>query len=311
MHAHVSTERSKDRAHEWAQRLHQRELRLRFTFVVVQSGSPTAEPALSKLLQKRDRGCALRLYLALLWMAGSEGGQRGRRSGTRQPEPGRAFKLEPDYRPHTCEVSLDELRDLVGLANTSSNRNINRRLRKALGALEHLELIELESLGDDPAVQLQVQLRREDGSGRDYSDPGKVRDAYIRMDHRFFTNGWLAVLPPHAVAVYLLYRVQSESRGPSDPEWVFANPTRLESLRSFDHSTRKRGEVVGEAYGLLRSRPASSAVARKMFLPLSMNTRQDPFARVAPALPPPDNPSHASMQRHMAQHPEAHPGPPP
>jgi hypothetical protein len=147
-------------------------------------------PPLALLLRGGQGGeVRLKLYLTLLWAAG-----RGRddRHKTR-PYPARAWA------------------ELLALPDPAGNGQ--RRIRDAIQWLEEQQLIHTERT---PGRPLTIQLRRDDASGKAYTNPGSDAtrkkkskagfpqdDLYISLPPNFWTDGWIIRLSGRAIAMLL------------------------------------------------------------------------------------------------------------
>lgn len=225
--------------------------RIRRDFIRRSDASGTAPLA---LLLRGGRGgdVRLKLYLSLLWAAG-----RGRddRHKTR-PYPARAWA------------------GLLALPDPSGNGQ--RRIRDALQWLTKQQLINIEREKGSP---LTIQLRRDDGSGSAYTNPGSDatrkkaskagfprRDLFISLPATFWTDGWIIRLSGRAIAMFLIL-ADVTFASPDDYAWIAPGLARerygisedtwskgLAELRKHDLVQVKKMPVGEDEFDVIRTR---------------------------------------------------------
>lgn len=195
------------------------------------------------MLLRGSRGAMrLKLYLAVLWMAGG---------GTRE-------------RGHAVRLPARAYAELLNLNNPADSGQ--RRVREALSSFADAGLVRLTSTPGHPT---NVALLREDASGETYDRPGghfkKGRDGdgdapdeaskalvhhFVRLGPEFWTQGWAQVLGAPATAVLLAMLVVTQN-GERKNGWLSVSERRRYGL-SGDTWTRGTAELV--AFGLLAVR---------------------------------------------------------
>ncbi len=189
----------------------------------------------------------LKLYLALLWMAG--GGR--------------------DDRGHAVTFPARAYAELLALDDPEGNGQ--RRVREALTSFAEQRLINLEERPGHPKT---VGLLREDGSAEPYDRPGdhfkKADDGeanpaedrsatavhrFVRLGPEFWTQGWAQVLSAPAIAVLLTMLVVTIN-GREHNQWVSLSERRLYGL-SDDTWTRGTAELVEHGILAVRRAPVS------------------------------------------------------
>jgi hypothetical protein len=222
-----------------SQRLKHRPLRVRFSFVRNDEGDPGPPPLARLLRGGRGGGVRLKLLLSLLWAAG--GGDERHKTNA---YPARAW------------AALLDLPDPEG--------NGQRRIRDAVQWLEAHEFVRTERHPGKPMV---LQLLREDGSGRAYTDPAKTaralkegrfqkakaREYHVTLPDSFWTEGWIVTLSPRAVAMLLVLADVTFS----DREWDWASPRIARQRYGLSEDTWSRGTAELKARGIIevRKRP--------------------------------------------------------
>lgn len=207
-------------------------------------GTDTAVPALPWLLQgKGSSGTPFKLYLLLLWLAGSKGGAQDR--GSLHAHVGR---LEG---PHTAVVSFDDIADLLLIAGFKK-RASNSGYRLIVSSLRKLRDEHLIELSDD---EQSIRLLAEDRSGSPYSDPGSAyketnsaSDRYIKLPHEFFTSGWFSALPAPAILALLVHRWHWIDGRPRPTAF---NEETLAKYVAVSKTTMTRGERLLTHWGVL------------------------------------------------------------
>lgn len=230
-----------------AERVRNRETTIRHGFIRLPRDREHAEddrPPLAMLLRGSRGAMRLKLYLAVLWLAG--GGET--KKGHAVTFPARAYA------------------ELLGLDDPAGNGQ--RRVREGLASFAEAGLLTLRARPGHPKT---VALLREDASGERYDRPGdhfkNVADGeqaasaeaskasdhqFVRLGPEFWTQGWAQVLSAPAVAVLLAMLVVTRS-GREPNQWLSLSERRLYGL-SDDTWTRGTAELVG--YGILAVRRA-------------------------------------------------------
>jgi hypothetical protein len=226
------TERATRAARTLSARLKNRPLRVRFSFIRSDEGGA---PPLARLLRGGRGGeVRLKLYLSLLWAAGG-GDERHKTT-----YPARAW------------AALLDLPD--------PEKNGQRRVRDAIQWLEAQELIHVERREGRPMV---IQLLRDDGSGRAYTEPAdalkrarekaKQREYHVTLPDSFWTEGWIAMLSARAVAMLLVIGVVTWT----DEEWDWVSPRIARARYGISEDTWSKGIAELKARGIIdiRRRP--------------------------------------------------------
>jgi len=197
-------------------------------------------PSLVRMIQGSGRSpVPFKLYLLLLWMAGSAGGVDPERTRwVRMPDPERLTG------PHTTVLDLQLAAEVLLLDDFSpqSSNKVRRRLESALGVLAND--IGLLEVGADGA---SIRLLAEDGSGGAYTDPFSEdqteREPYTRLPSDFFLNGWFSVMTPPEIFALLLHTHDSgRFDGDGKPLGTFFNEERLRKFAPISGRTMDRGE---------------------------------------------------------------------
>lgn len=206
---------------------------VRHSFVRVREESEEGAqlPPLAALIRGSKGGALrIRLYLALLWMAG---GGDGRHSVT---FPARAFA------------------ELLGLPDPPGRGE--RRVREAFKLFQKQQLIRIESQPGKPGT---VFLLQEDASGAAYTRPGEHTTAAkkrgeIELEHLFvqlpaslWTQGWALTLSAPALAMLLVLLVLTEN-GHKPKQWVSPSLRRRYGLSD---DTWTRGIAELKDHGLI------------------------------------------------------------
>jgi hypothetical protein len=175
---------------------------------------------------------------------------RGRRHTPKivDADAGRASLLSTD--PYTAKRPLGFYAQLLGLPDPDRSGAV--RIRRALDDLAARRLIWLDRSN---GVVPRTQLRREDGTGQDYSAPWETKlvkvdektvvpqaeGNYFVLPATFWTSGWAAALSTRAIAAFAVLQVQRKlsSRGPA-----FITPSVRENLYGMREDTFLRG--IGE-----------------------------------------------------------------
>lgn len=179
-------------------------------------------------------GMPLKLYLLLLWQAGSQGNADHRRRRANYID-----RLEGEY---TTLLDYKETADLLMIDDyqRASSSGV-RRITSALRTLRDRRLIELH----DNARSIRLLSETRDGSA--YTDPGlnsdiaDTNDLYITLPNEFFTCGWFSALSPQAVLALLIHRVFWIPKRPEQKPSSF-NGEALSKYAPISKSTMTRGE---------------------------------------------------------------------
>jgi hypothetical protein len=199
----------------------------------------TEVPPLAMIVRSgRAGGLRLRLLLSLLWMGG---GGDARHSVT---FPARAWA---------------EMLDLSYPENAGE-----RRVRAALAWLEQKRLVQVDR---QPGRIPTVTLRREDGSGENYTQPvkgrkdrstGKLnqRDWNFTLPSEFWTNAWILALSLPALAVLLV--LLDMQRKDDEPQWIAPAEARKRYVVSEDTWTRGVAELDAQGIVTVIKEPVSA-----------------------------------------------------
>ncbi len=185
-------------------RMKKRATTVRYRFVELpRDAGPGAVPPMARLMAgSKGAAVRIRLYLALLWMAG--GG---------------------DDR-HTVEFPARAFAELLDLPDPE--RRGDQRVRNALRLFERERLLLAEKRPGRPSL---LALLHESGSGDTYSRPGghavaakernevDVDNLFIRLPPGFWTNGWAVTLGAPGLAMLLVLLVVT-SNASKQRQWV-------------------------------------------------------------------------------------------
>jgi len=179
-------------------------------------------------------GMPLKLYLLLLWQAGSPGNANHRRIRANYID-----RLDGEY---TALLDYKEIADLLMLDDyrRASSSGV-RRITSALQTLRDHRLIELH----DNARSIRLLSEKRDGSA--YTDPGLNSDiadtnnVYLALPPEFFTCGWFTALSPQAVLALLIHGVFWIPKRPEQKPNSF-NGEALSKYAPVSKSTMTRGE---------------------------------------------------------------------
>ena len=159
---------------------------LRKTFI---RGERHDAPPLSLML-KGGGGTRLKLFLSILLMC------RG-------------------YDIHDTDIAANKWAELLDLPNPRSKGA--RRISDALEWLELKKFVALERRRGAPHV---ITILKEDGSGDPYVRPGGNNEYYVGLPIKLWSNGWIAVLSPPAVASLLILMDQKWMSDSPNPVWL-------------------------------------------------------------------------------------------
>lgn len=187
-------------------------------------------------------GIPLKLYLLLLWQAGSAGdpGNRWRRDAHTDRLDG----------PHTAALDFEQTAELLMIAELrgASSSGV-RRITSTLRGLRDEGLIDLHH--DSRSIRLLSENR----SGEPYTHPhdayeatGDPRDLYITLPSEFFTCGWFTALTPQAVLALLIHHWHWN---PNEPRSQSFNAEALEKYAPISKSTMTRGERLLTRWSVL------------------------------------------------------------
>jgi hypothetical protein len=227
-------------------RMKKRSTTVRYRFVELPRDAEAGALPPAARLMAGSKGAALRirLYLALLWMAG---GGDDRHS---VDFPARAFA---------------ELLDLP-----DPERRGDRRVRDAIRLFERERLLRVEKRPGKPS---SLVLLHESGSGDSYSRPGQhtaaakarnqvdVDHLFIRLSPGFWTNGWAVTLSGPALAILLVVLVITNN-GTKQRQWVAPSERRRYGL-SDDTWTRGVAELVRHGLISIGKRPVGDLFDQK------------------------------------------------
>lgn len=217
------------------ERLKGRAAKIRFDFIRHEAGG--LPPVASLLRGGRGGDVRLKLLLSLLWVAGGGSDQRH----STNAYPARAW------------AGLLDLPEPEG--------NGQRRIRDAIGWLEEEGFVRTMRA---PGRPMALQLMREDGSGRPYSDPAAAAkrkkksgaaitssDLYIGLPAPFWTDGWLVTLSGRAIAMLLVIAHVTFSER---DEWPWVSPARARKLYGVSEDTWSKGIAELRARGIIQVR---------------------------------------------------------
>jgi hypothetical protein len=219
----MPSERALRNAATLRKRLQGRSAKVRLDFV--RTDTEGVVPLLAYLLRGGRGGeVRLKLFLSLLWVAGG---------GTDDRHKTHAY-------PARSWAGLLDLDDPEG--------NGQRRIRDALKWLDDQQLVKIER---EPGHPMVLQLRREDGSGKNYTDPGgnarqkkskkedvSQDDLFLQLPSSFWTDGWLASLSGRAIAMLL---VLGEATFWATQEFPWVSPSLARSRYGLSEDTWSKG----------------------------------------------------------------------
>lgn len=210
-------------AAQLAKRARSRTAQVRRSFVEA-SDTKEGDPPLARLL-RGGRGGAVRLktYLSMLWLAASP--------------------------PHDVSYPARAWATLLDLPDPDVKGA--RRVNEAVKWLEEHRFLSVESVPGHPN---RVTLLEESGQGSAYSVPGEAYNRlsskgaspeklaghrYLQIPPEFWTSGWLAVLSPAAIAMYLVLLCE-QGRDQAERELWFS-PERARERYTLSAETRSVG----------------------------------------------------------------------
>jgi hypothetical protein len=196
----------------------------------IRASSAGAVPPMIRMLRggyddRHGRGGELRLkvYLSMLWLASGEG--------------------------HTVSFPAYAWAHLLGLDDAAGKR----RVQDAISWLATEKFVVVERRPGQSSI---IQVRKEDGSGAEYTKPYKLGDGdgppkqpkYRRLDEAWWTKGWMAALSGAALVTWLAF-LDDEGAEIGSSRWISTSQTKTKYALSLD--TRKKG--IGELldWGLL------------------------------------------------------------
>lgn len=222
-----------------AQRRAKRNAPVRYSFIRrYQAGE--VDPPLARILRGGHGGrggdVRLRLYLSLLWMA---------RDDPTFSFPARAWAA------------------LLGLDTPTTNGA--RRVKQALRWLDEAGFLHLERA---PGRDSVVHLLDDSGSGQAYELPGtthtRLKNAgkaaesrkhlYVQLPAALWTQGWMSLLHGPAVAMLLVFYLESRPGHDGAKEWVWISPTSAQQRYALSEDTRTKGVRQLKAAGLVEVR---------------------------------------------------------
>jgi hypothetical protein len=217
-------------AGEWfAERVQNRHLQLRRTFIRRRPGKDGVPP-LAVLMRGGQGGqVRLKLLLSLLWVGAKP--------------------------PHDVTFPARTWAELIGLPQPEANGA--RRVREAIDWLATHKFIAAE---EHQGLPTQLTLLREDGSGVAYTIPGVAatiaRDRgrgleahrYVQLPASVWTMGWMAVLSPPALAALLI--LLAEQNGPT-LRAIWLSPRAARDRYALSDQTRYKGLAQLEALQLV------------------------------------------------------------
>lgn len=116
--------------------------------------------------------------------------------------------------PHDVWVVPHEWAEMLGLPDP--DRNGARRIRSALRWLNDAKLIRVEQgIERNPRAFLRDQA----GNGKTYHRP-KDKELYASVPIEFWSNGWILVTPPSAIALLIILIDLQYKRSYEDRSWV-------------------------------------------------------------------------------------------
>jgi hypothetical protein len=183
---------------------------------------PADDPPLARLLRASKGGnIRLKLCLAVLWQAGG-GDER-----------------------HSVEWPARTWAALLDLPDPEQRGD--RRIRDAIRALERAELLVADR---QPGRPIRLILRRDDGTGEPYTNPGQAAratkeagafdptDLYVQLPSAFWTAGWAIVLSTPGLAM-LLVMLMLTSNGAEERVWI--NPSQARARFGLSEDSWSRG----------------------------------------------------------------------
>jgi hypothetical protein len=235
--------------------------------------APAEPPPLALMLRATKGGAVrLRFFLAVLWQAG--GG---------------------DDR-HTVRWPARAWAELLDLPDPEGRGD--RRIRDAIRALESAELL---TANRRPGEPIELELRREDGTGAPYRHPGQVAreakeaeqeldrsDWFVQLPPAFWTQGWAIVLSGPGLAM-LLVLLGLTQNGARRGEWI--SPSQARSRFALSDDTWTRGVAELRRHGLLETRKKTVSQdfgwrrVRNTYTLRTSRLNEDPRQRAAEQMP--------------------------
>lgn len=233
------SERALRAAQTLSDRVSNRAVRVRFSFVRREDGSERLPPLARLLRGGRGGEVRLKLLLALLWVAGG-----GDERHATNAYPARSW------------AALLDLDDPEGHGQ--------RRVRDAIQWLEREGFVRTDR---QPGKPMALQLLLEDGLGKEYVDPAESAkkkkdskeglqrsDLYVLLPASFWTEGWAATLSARALAMLLVLREVTFSG-----EWKWVSPAQARHRYGLSEDTWSKGVAELRAHKIIeiRKRPVS------------------------------------------------------
>lgn len=221
---------------------HQRgsQAQLRNGFVARDVSSQPLPPATELLRHSGKGGLQLRMALVFIWLAGPRvDGHVG-------------------LPPYTVRLPVRTLARFMGLhQGLASDR---RRIRENATSLAMAGFIDVVAIRDEIAITLLRDLPTElRSSDTPYFRPGIATterdprlDAYLTLPSSFFTDGWLTLLTPAALTVFLAFRYLNQTKLSTDQGLFISEHLRQERF-GFSERTYYAGSLELATRGLVKS----------------------------------------------------------
>lgn len=232
----TEVENSIELAADWSARFHNRQVRLRRSFVWRRKVADP-DPAAIRLLRRSE--LALKLGLSLYWASGGEGVRKGYEYSDRERQAlaargrkkgpivvdtvsGKARLVGTD--PHTTDFTYEEWATLLGRSDAGDGGAAAAAVRRAVVTLGREGLILADrSQGAKPRLQLGLESGTP-GRFKTYVKPKREKptagafddaDVWMLLPPELWTNGWMAALSGRALLTYLVILRQTEVHTPA------------------------------------------------------------------------------------------------
>ena len=248
----------------------ERSTKVRFSFLRNDEGSRGTPPLALVLRGGRGGEVRLKLLLGLIWAAG------GSRKG--------------DDRHMTNAYPASAWATLLDLPDPEGNGQ--RRIRDATQWLEAHKFIRAHREPGKPTV---LQILREDGSGKDYTDPAddisKIKDEskkwqefYVALPDTFWTDGWAVTLSGRALAILLVLGQVTYTK----TQRGYVSPRKARERYDLSEDTWSRGVAELKAHGIVEvfRRPVQENVFELRRLRNEYRLARDDSERIVFPKPP-------------------------
>lgn len=187
-------------------------------------------------------GMSLKLYLLLLWQAGSDA------------TPSRFLRRDAHTDrlegAHTAALDYEQIADLMMISDV--RRASSSGVRRITSTLRNLRDVGLIDLHDDAR---SIRLLSETRDGNAYTHPPTAnktaedgRDRWVALPKEFFTCGWFTALSPQAILALLIHLWHWNENNPKSQSF---NSEVLSKYAPVSKSTMTRGERLLTRWSVL------------------------------------------------------------